>query len=63
MARNNNGNQPRNVRRDSASGSSLTQKTSKTATVISKKDNPSKADKMFQRAWKDTYDKRDRRVG
>jgi hypothetical protein len=62
MARNNNGNQPRNARRDSATERSA-QKPSKTATVTSTKDTPSKADRMFQRAWKDTYEKRDRRVG
>lgn len=60
MARNNNGNQPRNVRRDSGTGRAVAQKSSKTADI---KNTQSKADRMFQRAWKDTYDKRDRRVG
>lgn len=63
MARNKNGNQPRNVRRDSATGRYVAQKSSKTARVTSTKDTTSRADKMFLRAWKDTYEKRDRRVG
>jgi len=48
------------VRRDAA-GQFATQKSTGNAATSVK--GESKADRMFRRAWKDTYEKRDRRVG
>lgn len=46
--------------RSTSSGQLVSKKSSSNQTTSVKV--RSKADKMFERAWKDTYDKRDRRV-
>ena len=49
------------ITRDARSGQSVSQKSPRNETTSVK--DKSKADKMFERAWKDTYEKRERRIG
>ena len=65
MAADTNRKQPGRVKRNSTTGCLTVSKSDKRRSVSTKttKKKESTADQLFQRAWKDTYEKRDRRVG
>lgn len=60
-ARTTNSKEPHSTPRSARTGKFVSQKSAGDSAAGVK--GESKADRMFQRAWKDTYEKRERRVG